>query len=199
MEILMTDASSREGQIVAAELRADGHVVRACADVPRSNTAACAVLRDAECPLDRYPIDVAIDVGSAVAQHDLADAGLCAVRRRIPLVVVDRPSHPLAPWATQSVARSALAATVATLESAEMPVHTAEARRAVLAEMLRQGKTDTTTEVMVCRRNGGLVVHIAPDVSLDPREIELLAVHVLQRVRAVDPWATKIDVSTGTE
>ena len=166
VEILMTDLSGRESKSVAAELSANGHIVRACRDSRDSNATACAALRGDACPLDQYPIDAAVEVGPAVAQDGLANAGLCAPRRRIPLVLVDRPCDPLERRATESVPHSKVAATVGALESAELPARTAQARRAVLDELARNGNAEATTDSVVRRRNGGLLIELATDTSV---------------------------------
>jgi hypothetical protein len=189
----MTTRSSQDSQELAAELDRAGHVIRTCSDSTDPRATPCAALRNEMCPLDSYPIDAAVDVG-VIHDHGLATGGLCAARRRIPLVLVDRSGDALEPWATASVPRARVAATVAALGAAELTTHTAIARRTLDEEMGRVRPTGAGTGVEVRRRSGGLVVDLSPDSALTQGEIEKLAVHVVQRLRAFDPWAKTIDV-----
>ena len=195
MEILVTTVSSQAAREVAAELDEARHIVRTCSASADPDAIGCAALRNDTCPLDTYPIDAAVDVGAVISSDGLANGGLCAVRRRIPLVLVDRPGDRLEPWMTASVPRSRVTATIAALESAELPAHTAEARHTLDEELAQQG-TEAATDVVVRRRNGGLVVQLSPDRAMCRRDTERLAVHVAQRLRIFDPWARTIDVST---
>ena len=117
----------------------------------------------------------------------------CAVRRQIPLVLVDRAGDVLEPWATASVARSGMTAAIAALDSAQSPAHTAVAVR-TLDEELGQPGTEALSQVVVRRRRSGLVVDLSPEAGLSGGETEKLAVHIVQRLRAFDPWAKTIDV-----
>jgi hypothetical protein len=191
----MTTVSSPAAQEVAAELGVEGHIVRTCSDSTDPRATWCAALRNGTCPLDAYPIDAAVNVGAVLPDDGLANGGLCAVRRRIPLVLVDRPGDPLEPWAMASVPHSRVAATIAALDSAQLPAHTAEAGHTLVEELAQQRRAGAT-DVVVRRRNGGLVVELSPDSAMSRRDTERLAVHVAQRLRAFDPWARTIDVST---
>ena len=193
----MTDVSGTPARTVADELSAHGHVIHTCRDEGHPEAPWCAALRHDDCPLDLYPIDAVVEVGPSATVDHLADGGLCGVRRRIPLVLVDRPGDPLEDWATASIPRSSVMASVTTLQESELPGHTAEARRTLRDELARQGRAHIDADVVVRRRNGGLLVELAPDPSLTPHDTERLAVHVAQRVRAFDPWARTIDVTVG--
>lgn len=189
----MTTRSSRVAQDVAAELVQEGHVVRTCSDGANPQPSSCAALRSEACPLDSYPIDVAVGV-EGLGDDALANGGLCAIRRRLPLVLVDRPGDPLEPWATASVPRARLSTTIAALDAAELPAHTAVARQTLDEELGRRPRVDAPTEVVVHRRDGGLVVDLSPEAELSRGETEKLAVHIVQRLRSFDPWAKTIDV-----
>jgi len=195
VEILMTTVSSQAARDVASELAEQGHVIRTCANDADPDAPTCAALRDERCPLEKYPIDAAVDVCEVNRDDVLANGGLCVVRRRIPLVLVDRPADRLAPWASASIPRSSVAATIASLESAELPGHTAEARH-MLSEEAQPEKTAQAVGVVVRRRNGGLVVELSPHSKENGGDIKKVAVHVAQRLRIFDPWAKTIDVST---
>ncbi len=195
MEILMTDVSWAPARTMADELREHGYVVHTCRDEQDPDAPSCTALRHADCPLDRYPIDAAVVVGSPPSTDHLADAGLCALRRRIPVVLVDRPGDRLEAWASDSTTRSRAIASIGALEGVGLPGHTAEARRTLDEELTRQGRSPSEVGVVVRRRNGGLLIELSPHESLRPHDTERLAVHVAQRVRAFDPWARTIDVT----
>ena len=106
-----------------------------------------------------------------------------------------RAAPPLEAWASASTPRSRAIARIGDLESDGLPGHTAEARRTLEEELTRQGRLPSGVDVVVRRRNGGLLIELSPRQSLSPHDMERLAVHVAQRVRAFDRWARTIDVT----
>jgi len=191
VDVLIADISAEPAASVALQLAASGHRVHTCRDPADAGAAPCAALRGVACPLDAEPIDVAVRVG---AEEHLGGGSLCAVRRRIPVVLVDLPDDALAPWASASVPASDVAEAVSAAAAAPLPGHTDEARR-VAQEQLRQlGLDETVAEVQVMRQRGGLQIEISVDDSLTRQRTEALAVHVAQRVRGFDPWAKHLDV-----
>jgi hypothetical protein len=193
MDVLIRDRTSGAAEAVAAELEAHGHTVRTCAT--GAKRVPCAALGGEDCPLDLYPIDVAVRVGSAAADDHLGEGELCATRRRIPLVLVDDDGGPLQRWAAAAVPAAEVAKAVTVVRDQPLPGHSAEARRVARAHLRQQGRDASMVDVAVRRRNGGLLIDLVVDGSLPPHECERLAVHTAQAVRGADRWARGIDVS----
>ena len=197
MEILIADREAPSAAAVARTLEAHGHVIRGCRDVEESGAAPCAALRGAQCPLDTHPIDAVVKVGPRPTpdprgDSHLGDGDLCAVRRLIPLVLLDRPDDTLAPWAATTAAASEA---VERVHEAILPLHTTRALVTARGELRQRGLDDASVDVEVRRRAGGLTVDLFTDGRLGNSDAEGLAVHVVQSVRLFDPWAKSIDAS----
>jgi len=193
MDILIADDTSPAAIDVARALEAHGHVVRTCRDPEMSGGPPCAALRGAECPLDAHPVDVAVSIGSEAVDH-LGDGALCAIRRHIPLVLLDPRNDRLKRWAAAVAPAFHVADAVREVNEAVLPMHSLLAWRTVRDELSRQSLDESTVGVDVRRRDGGLVVDLFVDGSLTRGEAEKLAVHVVQGLRLYDPWARAIDV-----
>jgi hypothetical protein len=199
MDVLISDISGDAAAAVVRTLEAHGHRVHACKDAMQIEAASpCAALRGADCPLDAQPVDVAIRLGPEVVAEDLGRGDICALRRRIPLVLVDSPGSPLERWACASVTSGQLPAALSAVAGELLPVHTAEARRAVREQLTMQGLDGSLVAVDVRRRNGGLLVDLRADGSLARGLVEQLSVHATQCIRRIDRWARYVDVSIHT-
>jgi len=120
---------------------------------------------------------------------------VCAIRRRIPLVLLDRPDDPLERWAAAvAPARQALEV-INQVNAAILPDHTADARRTIRAWLRRHELDETAADVEVRRRHGALLVELWVDEHITEREAEGLGVYLAQCVRRFDPWAKGIDIS----
>ncbi|HXQ44924.1 MAG TPA: hypothetical protein VN816_09825 [Acidimicrobiales bacterium] len=193
MEILIADRSPRPAAEVASDLEAHGYVVRTCRDA--GTDVPCAALRGSVCPLDAHQVDVVVSVGPEQAIDPLGDGDLCAIRRRIPLVLLDWPNHPLQRRAAAMGPSSRALDAVRLVSDAVLPLHTARARHTVIEELRRQGRDGTAVDVEVSRHDGGLVVDLFAYGRLTRQDAERLAVHVVQCIRLFDPWAKGIDAS----
>lgn len=190
MHILMPDTSTEGARTVERDLRATGHVVHGC----RTGADPCSVLRGEECPLDTAPVDLAVQVGPA-GDDPLGHGELCAVRRRIPLILADGAAeHPLAPWAAAVVSEEQVASAVDRTRRSSLPGHTAVARRVLADELRRLGVDPAAAVVEVHRADGGLQVDLWVPPAVGERDAEMIAVHVCQQVRRHDPWARTLDV-----
>ena len=193
MDVLVSDTTTAAAADVARSLLAAGHRVHVCQDDPADDR--CTELTEGACPLDSAPIDVAVAVGDP-SRSQLADGALCAARRRIPLVLADAPAdHPLRPWATAQSRSADAPATVEAVLARPLPGHSDEARKALLHELRRQGRSSSEADVTVWRRPGRLLVELDHEVSITRAQAERLATHVAQAVRLYDRWAPKLDVS----
>lgn len=201
MDVLVPDRSTPLGEELARTIEAGGHTVHSC--VRDDGALPCAALVGQPCPLDEAPVDIAVDAHNPDGRAGVyGDGALCAVRRRIPLVLTgDASSHPLAPWAA-AVAGSDPRAGVAAVIGRALAGHTAAARKALLHELHMQGTVSDSAEVEVFRRPGRLLVELRTDTSMSRTQAERLATHVAQAVRLYDRWAPKLDVTvrrTGEE
>jgi hypothetical protein len=182
------------GEELARTLEAGGHRVHAC--VHDDGAVPCASLAGRACPLDTAPVDVVVEVGDGPRRGELlGDGAVCAVRRHVPLLLVDgADDHPLAPWAAGR-AGSDVRAAVAAVLGRPLPGHTAAARKALLHELRHQGSDSESASVEVFRRPGRLLVELWTDATMSRTQAERLATHVAQAVRGYDRWAPKLDVT----
>ena len=159
MDVLIPDTTESAAQAVALRLAAAGHRIHTCRPVRAAS--ACAALADAACPLDTAPIDVAVDVSPTAGTTGPGDGAVCAVVRRVPLVLVDpAPKHRLRAWAADSCDADDVVDGVAGVHAGALPEHTEVATRAMHGELHRQGSEGTTTSVEVRRHAGGLLVEL---------------------------------------
>lgn len=193
VNVLVPDVRSSDGAEVADNLRAQGHTVHACLEMPGQDS--CVELTSGLCPLDTAAIDVAVVPGERPAGGTLNDGGLCAVRRRIPVVLVGASArHALAPWAAAMTTAREVTATVDEVLEAPLAGHSAAAHKALLYELRGQGEGADGATVEVFRRPGRLVVELKAAPGMTHTQTERLAAHVVQAVRIHDRWAPKIDV-----
>jgi len=194
MDIFVAEASGEAAALVQ-RLQAHGHVVHSCRSGHEPDKVPCAALRGSECPLDAQAVDVAVGVGPEVRVDRLGDGEVCAIRRRIPLVLLDRPEDPLARWAAAVAPAAQALEVVSQVNAAILPDHTAEARRMVREWSHRQDLDENTVDIEVRRRNGALRVELWTNRCTTEQDAEGLAVYVAQGMRRFDPWAKGIDVS----
>lgn len=193
IDVLVPDLRHSDAAEVAHRLRAAGHSVHTCLEEP--GQSSCTELTSGLCPLDLGPVDVAVVPGERPAGDTVDDGGLCAVRRRIPLVLVDAPpDHALAPWAAASTTAREVASTVQEVLDQPLVGHSAAAQKALLYELRSQGALSESAVVEVFRRPGRLLVELNAGPDLSPTQAEQMATHVAQAVRLYDRWAPKIDV-----
>ena len=192
VHVLIPKIEGLAARSVARELEDAGHTVHTCHT--QNGATDCAVLDDLTCPLDTAPVDAAVAVGPGCTDTP-GDGALCALTRRIPLVLVNGTAdHPLLPWAADAVADGDLSSDLVDLVSRPLPAHTEVASRAMLGELRRQGTENAHSVVEVRRRYGGLVVEVWPDATMTRTQAERMATHVAQAVRAYDSWARCLDV-----
>ena len=195
MDIFMASTASGEASSLVQRLQAHGHVVHSCRNSHEPHDVSCAALRGTECPLDVQPVDVAVGVGPGPSVDRLGDGEVCAIRRRIPLILVDRPDDPLGRWAAAVAPAHEALEVINQVNAAILPGHTAEARSTVREWLRRHELDETAVDVEVRRRHGALLVELWVDGRITERDAEGLGVYLAQCVRRFDPWAKGIDVS----
>lgn len=188
----MPDTGSPLARLVASELEAAGHTIHRCHDDATGPPTCRAVLGE-DCPLDTVPIDVAVTVRpiASAAPLPTEDGILCAIRRRIPVVVTGAVrDHPFRAAATVEAADAANA--VVAVARGVLPGHTAVATD-VLHTALPQG---AAARALVRRRKGGaLHVTIETGPGLARAAAIPVAVRVARALREYDPWAPSLDLS----
>lgn len=193
-DVLVPDTTGPLGARLAADLEGAGHRVHRC--VTGAASDHCIGLTEGRCPLDTAPIDVAVAAANEAAGSSPVDGATCAARRRIPLVLVGADGdHPLAPWAAATAGTDRSAEVVDDLLTWPLLRHTAEAERAMLHELRRQGARSEGAAVAVYRRPGRLLVELTYGDDISRTQAERLATHVAQAVRGYDRWAPKLDVT----
>jgi len=195
MDIFMASTASGEAGTLVQRLQAHGHVVLSCRSSHESYDVSCAALRGIECPLDAQTVDVAVGIGPEASVDRLGDGEVCAIRRRIPLILLDRPEDPLGGWAAAVAPAHQALEVINQVNAAILPDHTAEARRTVRDWLRRHELDETAVDVEVRRRHGALLVELWVDERITERDAEGLGVYLAQCVRSFDPWAKGIDVS----
>jgi hypothetical protein len=191
-DVLVPDGRGPRAAGVIDALARAGHRVHQCLE--GSDDEGCRQLVDASCPLETAPVDLAVEVGGPPAAS-LDNGALCAVRRRIPLVLADPPpGHPLEPWAARLTDSAGVVGAVVDVLDHPLPGHTDEARRALLHELRGHGRPSDTATVEVFRLPGRLLVRVSYGPDMSRTEAERLATHVTQAVRGFDRWAPKVDV-----
>jgi hypothetical protein len=195
MDIFLANTASGEATVLVQRLEAHGHVVHSCRSSQDPDEVPCAALRGTECPLDAHAVDVAVSIGPGDGVDRLGDGDVCAIRRRIPLILLDRPGDPLARWAAAIAPASQALEAISQVNAAVLPDHTAEARRTVREWLRRHGLDGIAVDLEVRRRNGALLVELWTGGSITAPDVEGLSVYLTQCMRRFDPWAKGIDVS----
>lgn len=168
MRILLTESDPTLAQELDATLTGAGHEVLRCVDGP-GTPFPCVGAEGGPCPLDQ---GVAVAV---TTERRAEEVGVvCAVRRHVPFVL----------------AGPDLVTRVEQAAAAPLPRHTA----AVVDEVRRVVPAGAAE---VVRRGGDLRVTLDLPLGTDRQTAERLAVRAEGAVRAIDPWAAKVDVTTG--
>ena len=193
MHVLIPDVTTTDAQAIVRDLEADGHEIHTCG--AQTDAYDCVALGGGACPLDTKPIDVCVQVGREDLPMPPSEGARCAVRRRVPTVLVgDVEEGSLLPSARVTTRRRA-SAVIAQVVDAPLAEHTAVAAKAMLHELRRQGSDGRNGVVEVRRRHGGLVVDLWLGASVSRTQAERLATHVAQQVRIHDPWARALDAT----
>ncbi len=205
MRIVVLESDPGSAGAVRAGLEQAGHTVVRCHD-PQRPTFPCAGIEQ-ECPLDGPGADAAVVVRSAARQTPTGyeNGVTCAVRQRVPLVVVSPTgASPYARYAEAVLDGEDVGAVVAAVAQAatgRSAGHEAAATAAVHQVLAHHGIEHLAGGIAVEVRRSpvGLDVRLrlAPEVS--PALRGELADRVHAAVRAYDPAAHRLDVGVVTE
>jgi hypothetical protein len=205
MQVLMPETSSTGARMAADALREAGHVIHVCHE-PKAGGFLCTAMHDNPCPLEAFPIDVAVDVRPfSMPMPTLAEDGVrCAARRHIPLVVTGAvAANPFAPWTTVESSTADIVDTVETAAASPLPDLSARATEVLRGSLERVGVDALDTRVEVRRRAGRLAVRViargaGSDRELD-RALARAGIRVHQEIREMDKWARGTDVAIFAE
>ena len=199
MHLLLTETVTPRARDAARSLREAGHVVHACHDEGDVD-ATCGALRGESCPLEADPVDLVVTVRpmGAPKPTPLEDGVLCAVRRKVPVLVAGSTAgDPWARWERLVWPGTDLAEPVARAAEAPLAEHS-YAATAALRRSLAAAGLPIDPVARVVRAGAYLKVVVACDAPLPASVAQRAAVRICQTVRAVDPWARGIDVRIPT-
>lgn len=198
----MLESQPGAGDGVATGLQEQGHHTTACHE---QGAAAfpCSGMDGEHCPIDTSTIDVAVAVESAGSTDAELAGGLqgtrCALRRFIPVVVVDpAETSPLAEWATAvspSAEPGAVGAAVEAAAAAPLPRHTQIATDALRATLELHGFPSDQASATVTRSGNEFNAVLVPGVDLDVRTTEVASIRVLAGIHELDKSASRTNVT----
>jgi len=198
MHVLIPDTTTGDARRIADDLVARGHEVHTCGT--GDGRVSCAMLGELPCPLDATLVDVAVAVRPPGDAAGTGDGALCAIRKRIPLVLAgDHIDHPLLPWATAAAISEDAADLAEEVAGDPLSDHSHLARRALVDQLAHQGLAAEGAHAEVRRRDGTLTVDLWPGCPIGRWASGVVADHVLQRLRAFDRWARIVDVTVHPE
>lgn len=195
MDVLVVESEPGAAHAAIEALEAADHNVLRCHD-PGAAAFPCHGLAPGSCPLERGSVQVVLDVrGRTTPQpQPLEDGVTCALRRRLPVVVVGDPAdHPFAGFPV--VAADQQDAVAACERAADGPQveHEAVADRALDATLRTRGCSGRGHS-SVRRTADGLQVTLFVPAEVDGKAREMAAVRVAGAVRLFDAHAARIDV-----
>jgi hypothetical protein len=197
LNVLVLESERGAADMATQELEAAGHRVFRCR--PEGASAfPCNALRDgAACPLDAYPVDVALTVRARPRSQPAPqeDGVTCALRRHVPVVVAGNPlMDPFSDYVSAEVSEPD-DVVGACVRAAIQPLrrHTEAAARAT-RETLDLRDIELAPLVAVHRVRGGLIVDVAGAAILDHTTKSMLSVRICAALRALDRDARGIDV-----
>jgi len=198
MRVLLMEREAGTGGTTAAALTAGDHQVVRCHE-PGDDTGPCAGMPGEHgCPLDRWPVDVALSVRATGGPSTEAETGMrCAIRQQIPVMVVgEAQGAGYADWVRATVAPDDPALDQRVTEVGRAGLEPAEAavRDAVTEVLVRHGVPSVGVDVNVTHTDTRLRIAAYADAELDPRVAHAAAVRAVAAMRDLMPWFDRIDV-----
>jgi hypothetical protein len=149
------------------------------------------------CPFEEKPIDVVLDVRRrARTTPTLREDGVtCAIREHVPLVVAGPTVfNPYTDYATE-LCHDTVDVVAACERAAAAPLarHTRAAQDALDATLERRS-LPADARVTVFRRSGALDVSVTQASQIDRATKNMIAVRITAALRAIDRYASGIDV-----
>jgi hypothetical protein len=183
-------------EAAVTQLAEAAHDVVRCHD-PGAGPFPCRALREGQtCPLEAEPVDVAVTVRSRAWPRlsRFEDGALCALRRRIPLVVAGTTAlQPFGRWSSRTVEDGADLVTACEAAAAAPQMEHGEVTRQAARQFLVAAGRDVDVEATVWRRRGGLRAEITLPAGCADLAAKLAA-RVTSALRQFDRSAAGIDV-----
>jgi hypothetical protein len=201
MRVLVVGTSNGAVEHTSDVLRDAGHDVTGCHRAERA-AFPCRGLRGDACPLDGPGVDVVVTArnrrandGMWLTPAPLEDGAVCALRRRVPMVVHGLTSmHPFAEWAAAtSHEDDELLAVVDEVARMPMPAHSDLARETARQVVQTSGLPGVGVDAAVRRIDGRLRVTLTLPPGAESVETGVTA-KVLGALRRFDPDARGIDL-----
>jgi hypothetical protein len=198
MEILVTESIAGAAQTASEQLEAAGHRVHRChAD---AETAFPCVGLVSECPLDGESVDLVLAVRPRVQTRPTDDEiGItCGLRRRIPVAIAGQTlMNPFGAFGAEAIDGD-LVDECERIAASRRPGHEAVAVEVARTALAASGYATEPSDVSVQRIDGRLRVRVfVPEEVPEPAR-EIVAVRVVGRLRAFDPYAAGIDIGVTT-
>jgi hypothetical protein len=194
MRILAIESEPGAGAHQFAELSTAGHELARCQEPGITGFRCHGLDGPGHCPLDAKPVDVAVAVRTASPQEIGGDERgvTCALRRRVPVVVVSQFGHPYGTRVIDS--GDDLVATCADAAAAPSVGHA----RAIIDALhampgLPEGAVDAI-DVRVARNGDALTAFVRVPATVDRSHSSAIANRAVTAVRQYDATAQKIDV-----
>ena len=125
------------------------------------------------------------------------DGVSCALRHHVPLVVTGKTLlQPFEGYATEIADTDELVSRVEELAAAPLARHSAEATAEAVRVLESMGASTEAVEVEVRRRGGSLKAEMQVPVDTPTRVVELAGIRVAGVLRAIDPYARTVDVTS---
>ncbi len=199
MRVLIIEQEPGVGDRVAADLLNAGHGVSRCHEPDATAFACKGMAGEDSCPLEHDSIDLAVVArGAAGGTAAEKEAGVrCAVRRRVPVMVVgSAQGASFDGWTTDVVAadhehlveRAVAAAALSLVPFAET------AEQAATQVLAKVGVPASAISASVVRDGQRMKVTVAVEADLDAAHREMIGVRVAGAIRQMDPWTATIDV-----
>ena len=194
MRILAIESDLGAGAGPFAELLAAGHELARCQDAGARGFRCHGLDGPGQCPIDAQPVDVGVAVRTASPQEVGGDERgvTCALRSRVPVVVISQFGHPYGPSVIE--AGDDLVSTCVDVAAAPSAGH-AQAIIEALRTMrgLPHGAVDAI-DVRVTRHGDRLAAFVLVPASVDRSKSSAIANRAATAVRQYDSTAQKIDV-----
>lgn len=203
----MVEQDTEPASRLAQRLVEAGHSVHVCHDEGVcADSGVCVAVQGHPCPLTLAPMDLFLDVVSPVPGTPGVDRSgvevllkeegiLCAKRHMIPIVLVGATeAHPFGRFATTQRPDLPRVGDLEAVASSPLPDHSTVAIAALRSALRGRGIGAERAEAEVRRRNGGLVLHIDVGAPAAHDTAQAIAIRVGQAVRAMDPWASSLDI-----
>jgi hypothetical protein len=198
MRVLAVEHELEHDERPVVALVAAGHEVVRCDDGVDGDLCA-GMPGQSGCPLDRWPVDVVMAVRGPGGASTESEAGVrCAIRRRIPVMVVGRPEGAVYEHRVDAVMDPLdprLGDRVEELGRAAMEPAIAAVRSAVVDVMARHGYVDVATGVVITHDDSRLRVAVRTSTETDARTSQAAAVRAMAVLQDFDLWFDSVDIA----